>query len=132
MDSSYGYWGIWLIGLQGVLSYFFTGILKITIPEWNNGRILSNLFLSRARGKNQLLSNFLRQNRFFEIVLVYGIISFECLFPVAFILGGEFIFLFISLGFLFHVGVAFIMGYNDFLYTFPCAYPAIIYCSSAL
>lgn len=60
-------------------------------------------------------------------ILSLTVILFECLFPLVLILPKEFVLAFITMGFLFHLGTAIIMGLNSFWFSFVCFYPAVIF-----
>jgi hypothetical protein len=106
--------GLGYIAAQLVLSYFLAGLFKLRDPAWRNGTALAQLLSAPQYRSRPLALPFARW-------LGYGVIAFECAFPLALIDAR----LLSLLGIAFHVVNARVLGLNRFLWAWLAAYPAL-------
>jgi hypothetical protein len=122
---------IGFIGVQTVLSYTVAGWLKLAVTDWRNGAILSDL----ADGEIWVADNAARMLSGPTAVaklLSWGVIIFECLFPLVLVAPKEIAIGLLAVGTVFHAINAFAMGFNTFLVIYPMTYPAIYYTNRLL
>ena len=110
---------------QVSLSYITAGIAKLISPVWRNGTALPAILSTYSHGHAGAAS-FLQRHPVVVHVASWGVIVFECLFPLL-LFGPPWLLLTtLLLGFAFHLCCAFLMGLNSFLWSFPALYPCII------
>jgi len=122
---------IGFVGFQTVLSYTLAGWLKLAVTDWRHGAILSDL----ADGEIWVTDNAARVLAGPPAVtklLSWGVISFECLFPLVLVAPREIAIGLLAVGTVFHAINAFAMGLNTFLVIYPATYPAIYYMNRLL
>jgi hypothetical protein len=119
---------LWFITFQLLLSYSTAGLAKLVSPTWRNGNAVVFVLDTETYG-NRRLSGWLLDRSWRPAAAAWAVIIFECLFPVAFALGGPVWWIFLAGGVLMHLGIAAVMGLNLFLFAFLATYPAAIYCS---
>lgn len=117
---------IYFIAFQLLLSYLISGFSKIISEEWRSGTALIGILSTQAYGDilfHRMLSNNLKLSR----ILCWLVILFELLFPIVLLLSFKTQIIIILLGVLFHLGIAIIMGLNNFLFAFLAAYPSLYF-----
>ncbi len=114
------------LGLQVLLGYTTSGIAKLTSPYWRKGNVLHLIFGTYSYGVPKI-SNTLKKRPKLERLLSHSAIFIMLAVPISFFIPNPIV-LYIALFsiFSFHFATAIIMGLNDFLFTFPLAYPGII------
>ncbi|HXB91892.1 MAG TPA: hypothetical protein VNU72_06370, partial [Puia sp.] len=119
------------IVFQIELSYITSGVYKLIGPGWRNGSSLKGV-LSTGQFGNAHLKRWMDSNPVTYILMSFGIIFGEILLGLSFLLPPELCLFMLSVGVLFHLSVAVIMGFNTFVWTFLAAYPAVYYASLEL
>ncbi|MEO7212100.1 hypothetical protein [Mucilaginibacter sp.] len=117
---------VFFTGGQALISYSTSGIVKLMSPHWRGGNVLAGVLSTYSYGVPKV-SSFLSAHPLLEKGMCYSAIVTMLAVPVTFLLPYHaplFIALFCIL--CFHVSTAILMGLNDFLFTFPLAYPGII------
>lgn len=114
------------IGLQVLLGYLTSGVVKLLSLYWRKGDVLHLIFGTYSYGIPQI-ANEIKKRPKLERFMAHSAIMVMLFVPISFFIPSQYAIIF-SLGsiFLFHFATAIIMGLNDFLYTFPLAYPGII------
>ena len=120
-------YSLFFIALQSSLAYFTSGINKIN-RNWLNGVYLKDVLSTNMFGNPLVFRKFRKMRHAFwscSLLMIFGelLLAFCMLFPSTisvYILAG---------GFVFHLIVAYIMGFNTFLFTFLSTYPAISFVS---
>ena len=123
--------GIWFIALQSCLSYLSAGVSKLVSKKWRDGSAAFLIFNTCSYG-TQGLANVLRDSHTNRLLMCWGVIVFECLFPLCLIAPEPVLLTFLACGVFFHLCNAVFMGLNTFLWAFAATYPAIIYCHNQL
>lgn len=118
---------IWFVALQSALSYCTAGVAKLISKEWRNGTSLIGVMNTASYGIEGF-SRFLKDHRMYAVALTWLLIGFECLFPVA-LLMGKYCLIFLAGGLIFHLLNAAIMGLNNFTWAFLATYPALLFCA---
>lgn len=116
--------------VQLVFSYFIAGSVKLARREWRSGAALVELLASNRYGTPGWLVRLVRRPALAR-PLGYGLLLFECGFPLA-LLGPRVAVVFSICGALFHVGNVVAFGLNRFLFAWLAAYPALFYFSTEL
>jgi hypothetical protein len=119
---------VWFVAIQSALSYWIAGIAKLRSPMWRNGSAIVGILSTEAYG-HAGLHQWLRTNPRLAQVLCWGVILFECCFPLVFLIPGPFKLVLIGTAFLFHVATAVAMGLNNFFWGFVALYPALLLCA---
>jgi hypothetical protein len=122
---------LWFIGLQATLSYLTAGLYKIAGKDWRSGTGLLGVISTRSYGSRRL-SAYLARHPSQALAAAWVVIAFESLFPLAILAGPKGALVFLSLGVVFHLGNAAVMGLNNFLWAFTATYPAVHYCAERM
>jgi hypothetical protein len=117
--------GIWFIAIDVSIAYLTAGIAKLYGENWRKGEALRQILSTRTYGS--LVARRLMANDAVARSLNWLVIGFEIGFPLSLTLYPVGTFSMLGLGLLFHIGIAFMMGLNTFLWSFVATYPAIIY-----
>ena len=119
---------LWYIALQLCASYFIAGVVKLRNIRWRDGSALPAIF-ELPQYSAPKLSQRLRGSPRMSFALCWGTMLFECAFPVA-LLHPQASLALMTIAFVFHLGNAFQLGLNRFLFIWPAAYPALYFCSA--
>ena len=112
--------------LQVLISYTTSGLVKIFSSHWRKGNVLSGVLSTYSYGI-PAFSKKLSANPVLEKVMTYFAIFSMFAVALSFLVPYQtplLIALAMILGF--HFSTAILMGLNDFLFTFPLAYPGIL------
>jgi hypothetical protein len=120
--------GVWFIASQAALAYCASGVSKILSRPWTSGEAAFKIFNTYAYGTPRIASFLLRTPRM-RVPLCWGIIAWECLFPISLLVPVRVAWVILIVGMFFHAFNAFIMGLNKFFWAFLSTYPAILYCN---
>ena len=114
------------IGAQVLLGYATSGIAKLSSSYWRKGDVLHLIFSTYSYGIPNI-AKYIKASPKIEKLMSYSAIVVMLSVPVTFLIPEPHL-IFIALGaiFLFHFATAVLMGLNDFLYTFPLAYPGVL------
>jgi hypothetical protein len=123
--------GLTFIALQCTLSYLTAGIAKLFGSSWRNGTALQGILRTRSYG-TESVSMLLDTHPRLAKSMSYGVVLYELLFPIAFILPFTALIAFIAVGAAFHIMIAYVMGLNTFLWSFGATYPAVVYIAGQL
>lgn len=116
---------------QACLSYFATGFAKAISQRWRKGKALIDIMSTSLWG-NQNIAKMLVTRKWLALLITYSIITFESSFPLVLLVPSQIALFFLSLGVLFHLANAFVMGLNCFLWAFVATYPAVLYTGELL
>jgi hypothetical protein len=117
---------LWFIALQSCLSYMTAGVTKWLNPDWKKGNGIMDVINSSDLVPLERTQLFFGRNPGFGKLLAWATIAFECLFPLA-LLGSPFVWLFLTGGVLFHLGIAVWLRLGKFFWVWMATYPAIIF-----
>lgn len=118
--------GLGWIAAQSVLSYFLAGVSKLRSAGWWNGRALQNLLGSEGPYVLFAPARRLASSRLVCAVLGGGMIALELVFPAVLILPIEGKAALLTLGLLFHLANALLLGLNRFVWAWAATYPALL------
>jgi hypothetical protein len=113
------------VAAQLTLSYVTAGIAKLISPVWRNGDALPSIMATAFHGHPAMVST-LRRWRPLPTLLGWGVIVFECGFPLFLIGPPPLAVGALATGLAFHVACALTMGLNNFLLAFPATYPCVL------
>lgn len=114
------------LGAQLVIGYSTSGIVKLSSPYWRGGLVLAEVLGTYSYGIAPV-GAFLKKYPMLEKTCSYGAIASMLSVPVCFFIPNiGFLYLSLAVMLLFHFMTSLLMGLNDFLFTFPLAYPGII------
>ena len=116
--------GVLWTGGQLSIAYFASGASKLLLPQWRSGEAVAAALSSHTAG-NRWSAQLVSKPRA-ALVLAWGIILVEALFPLA-LFAPPPVFLTVLTGFfLFHMAIAIVMGLNSYPWAFLAAYPSAI------
>ncbi|MDB5127091.1 hypothetical protein [Mucilaginibacter sp.] len=117
---------IYFMGLQVILGYTTSGIMKLTSPYWRKGNVLAGILGTYSYGIPKV-SGFLAKHPVIEKACSYSAMVMMLAVIVSFCLPFQSL-LIVTLALMlsFHLATSILMGLNDFIVTFPMAYPGII------
>jgi len=118
---------LWYITLQLCFSYFKAGWIKFKNRKWRRGEAIPQFVLSPIYSQDRVLA-WIFKSRPLAFALSWMTIIFELLFPVA-LLDTRIATLFMAIGFVFHLGNAYVFGLNRFVFAWASAYPALYWCA---
>lgn len=113
------------IGIQTVLSYFLSGLVKLKEKSWRKGKALKELLLYSNYIVDEKTKE-VAKKPFMVLMASVIILIFECTFPLA-LTDHRLCMIYLSIGFLFHLENFFVLGLNRFVFAWLAAYPAINY-----
>ncbi|MFC5805441.1 hypothetical protein [Streptomyces formicae] len=119
--------GLWFMTAQLVLSFMVAGIAKLCGEDWRSGRALTGIMTTDRYGLPGI-GRVLIRRPVLSRALGWGVIAFESSFFLILLGYRPIIFAYLGAGLLFHAGVAFSMGLNNFLFSFAPAYPLVALC----
>lgn len=124
-EVAFGY-----LALQLVLSYFISGWVKISNPDWRSGLALSDVFRFSAYPVSESLRK-LSQSPRLLFSMSWTVILLELLFPFALLSSNSLtIILILAAGF--HLANAVFFGLNRFFWIWIAAYPSILWLQQRL
>ena len=131
-DLHYRWIGVALgyVGLQTCLSFFVAGVVKLRKEEWRSGKALAGFIESSHYGASPWLqSQFQAFSHPIQLkVLSWGIILFECTFPLGVLNPSVCRFMILG-GLFFQLMNTYVLGLNRFFWAWAAAYPAFFWCA---
>ena len=118
--------GVLYVAMQVTLSYLRAGLVKAKERRWWSGHALSAFLALPAYGVPAWVPRRMPQHRTLLRVASVGVISFECLAPMAW-LDPVACLAVITIALSFHVATAAVFGLNRFLLAWSAALPALWY-----
>jgi hypothetical protein len=119
---------LWFLTLQLCLAYFAAGFHKLRSAAWRNGSALPGILSGRVFGF-PAFGTWLGRHPLLAWSLCWGTIVWEVSFPVVLVAPRPACLGYLACGVLFHLGTAFTMGLNKFIWAFFALYPAALYCT---
>lgn len=118
---------LFFMGSQLLIAYGTSGLAKVFSVHWRKGHVLADVLNAHSFSSHPF-ARFLKAHPRVEKFCSHSAIFSMLFVPVAFFIPIPEIFYVALLGVLcFHIANAIFMGLNDFLFTFPLAYPAVFY-----
>ncbi len=117
---------MWFVSAQLMLSYFIAGIKKLFSPTWRTGEALIFIFRTDAYG-HPLIYRLVANSVAIRNIATWSVIGFETCFPLIIFGNASCLWIFLGIGFCFHLMNALFMGLNNFLPAFVSAYPILLY-----
>lgn len=112
---------------QACLAYAMAGFAKAIAPGWRDGTYLVGICGTGTYG-NARLRDLLLAKPALSKWLSRMVILWECSFPLVLLLPLPLALIQLAGGVVFHLVMAYIMGLNDFVWSFLATYPAVLYC----
>jgi hypothetical protein len=113
------------LAVQLILSYFISGKVKITNPEWRSGQALADVFAFSAYPVSQNLRRLAQYPRLLWLAS-WSVILFEIFFPFS-LINQTALIPALCLAAMFHLANACLFGLNRFFWTWIAAYPSILW-----
>jgi hypothetical protein len=113
------------ITAQAVLSYFTAGVAKLVSPMWRGGGALPAIFGTYTHGLASV-SRLMESRPAVGFALGWSVILFEVSFPLVLIAPPSVAVAALSVGLMFHLGCAVLMGLNSFVWPFPATYACVL------
>lgn len=117
---------ILFMAIQGILSYFLAGVLKLTAKEWRDGSALTGIFATHTFG-HQRIYDLIKSYPVLSFVGGWIVVLFEVLFPVVLFVDPNWTPILFGVAFSFHLFNSVFMGLNGFTLIFPASYFPIYY-----
>jgi hypothetical protein len=114
------------VAAQCILSYFIAGIAKLASPVWRSGEAVPRILSTETYGLGEV-GHRIGASKRIALFLSWGVISFECLFPLGLFLSPTLFYFALAIGVLFHVANAITMGLNTFFWAFVGCYPSLLF-----
>ena len=111
--------------LQLVLSYFFSGWVKIVNPEWRSGRALRDVFMFSAYPVSESLRQWAEWPRLLWL-MSWSVILFELFFPIS-LMSQTTLVTGLIIAATFHLANACLFGLNRFFWIWLTAYPSVLW-----
>lgn len=124
-ELAFGY-----LALQLLLSYFISGQVKIVKAAWRSGQALGDVFRFSAYPASQELRRLAHHPQLMWVG-AWVVMGFELLFPLA-LLNQTMLLSALAIALLFHLANACLFGLNRFLWTWPAAFPSLIWLQDRL
>ncbi len=118
------------LGVQLILSYFISGLVKIVNPQWRDGRALRDVFEFSTYPVSENLRT-LAGARHRLFIASWAVMLFELAFPLG-LLNQKLLLAGLLVAAAFHLANACLFGLNRFFWAWICAYPALIWLQSRL
>lgn len=116
--------GLGWIAAQATLSYVIAGLVKLRDAGWRSGAVLRSFVRIRRYGVPPAVAALLDRPGV-ALVAAWGVIAWESLFFLAFVLDGSALPL-VALALSFHLANAYLFGLNRFLHAWAASYPAVL------
>ncbi len=116
------------VAAQAVLSYGVAGVAKIAGPLWRKGEATYRIASTAGYG-HPALAELLRRHPVLRKAADWFVIGFECAAPPMLFIGGEPLYVWLTLAATFHVMTALGMGLPIFPWAWLATYPSIVYAS---
>jgi hypothetical protein len=117
---------LFFIACQSSLSYLTSGFLKLLAPDWRNGKSLRDILHTASFG-HPWVTRLLGRRRPIYSVLSFSVIFLEIFMGLGMLFPPPVCVCLLGGGVLLHASIAFTMGLNNFLWTFPSTYPCIYF-----
>jgi hypothetical protein len=121
--------GLWFLALQAVLAYLSAGIAKVISPVWRRG-LAVGMVVDTASYGSRAAGELLRRHAWIGRALTWGTVAFELTFVGALVAPLPVTVTILAAGVLFHLGIAVVMGLNNFVPAFLSTYPAVLFVSA--
>ena len=122
---------LWFVGAQAVLAYTTAGWSKLTSPRWRSGEALAGILTSQVFGR-PLVGTMLRRHPRLARAVSWTVIAVECSAPVAVVGGARTTLLFVGLAAVLHLGIAWVMRLNHFVWAFAATYPGMLHLAATM
>ncbi len=119
------------IALHSMLAYGTAGFLKIQRRGWRDGRYVTELLSTNTFGHGRFYQIMTARPRW-AVLLGYLVCYGDCGLAAAGFLPPPVCLFVLIYGLAFHLGLAWVMGLNNFVWSFLSTYPAIFYLSVLL
>lgn len=111
---------------QFLIAYTTTSVAKLCSSHWRTGNVIADIFSTKSYG-NVTIARLLRNHSWLERLVSHSSIGIMLSVPIAFLLPYQSLLIASLTGiFLFHLTTGYIMGLNDFVFTFPLAAPTLL------
>lgn len=117
---------IYFIAFQITLAYFAAGVSKLFGKEWRKGNAVYGITNTLCFGSPKYIK-ILDKHKYSSFILTWFAITWETAFPIVLLGNPYIIIIMLSVGLIFHVMNAEIMGLNSFFFAFLASYPSLIY-----
>jgi hypothetical protein len=123
--------GLTFIAFQASLAYGTSGFLKAGAKGWRDGTFVLDILRTSSFGNKHVLG-FLKNKLLLVTLLGCGVAYGDCGLSVAMFLPPPVCITTLACGVMLHVGIAFVLGLNTFLWSFVATYPALLWISSVV
>ena len=118
--------GLWFIAIQLSLAYLVSGIAKLLSAEWRRGVALRGILSTYTYG-TPFFRRLLLRHPTVSLLGCWAVMLTEVALPIGLFAGVPGALVVMAVGMTMHLGIAVVMGLNDFVWSFLAAYPAFLY-----
>ena len=122
---------LWFIAGTATLCYFAAGVCRVRLDPWQRGDALAIILRHEVWGHAGIVGLLSRQPRL-GILATWGVWVLECAFPLALLLGVPGMSAALGVLLVMHLGIAWLMGLNGFVWAMAATFPALIFASARI
>lgn len=122
---------LWFIAGTATLCYFAAGVCRVRLEPWRRGDALAIILRHEVWG-HAGCAGWLARHRGWGRILTWGVWVLECAFPLALLLGGPVLTAVLAVLLLMHLGIAWLMGLNGFVWAMTATFPALLFASARI
>ena len=112
------------IAAQVVLAYFASGVCKVVSPIWRKGGAMTGILSTEGYGISSF-AKLLARHPEVDRLLCWSVMGWEIAFPLVFVAPKLLMIALLTMGVVFHVFCAVVMGLNRFVWAFCGCYPSV-------
>jgi len=112
------------LAAQVVLAYVAAGVAKLASPVWRAGTAMTRILSTEGYGLPRL-AELLVAHPLLDRLMCWSVVAWEVAFPLALVGPRSALVAFLTIGAVFHVSCAVLMGLNRFVWAFCGCYPAV-------
>jgi hypothetical protein len=119
------------IAAESALAYATAGFLKVPLGGWRDGTFVLDVLRTASFGNKRVLKLF-EDLPLLAVVFGLGVVLGDSAIAFASVLPPYLSAILLVYGVALHIGIALILGLNNFVWSFVAAYPAILWVSTCL
>lgn len=122
---------LWFIAGMATLCYLAAGVCRMRLEPWQRGDALTIILRHEVWGHSGC-AGWLARYPGWGRILTWGVWVLECTFPLALLLGVPGMSTVLAVLLLMHLGSAWLMGMNGFVWAMAATFPALLFVSARI
>jgi hypothetical protein len=122
---------LWFIAGTATLCYFAAGVCRVRLEPWRRGNALAIILRIEVLGDTRI-ADLLNRRPGLGRLMTWGVWVLECAFPLAFLLGVPGMSAVLGVLLVMHLGIAWVMGLNGFVWAMAATFPALLFASARI